>query len=192
MRSIVLVLFLTALVLPSAAQDQTSASDLKGFRAEFIGQMVFTKGRVLELEQAVPQKLFTWRPARGVRSVSEVYRHIAFSNYAFIKSSGYGLPSDVTLEGGREKWDKMSTNRSEIANVLENSFDAVIETVKAMSDADLEKQIKVYGREMTLRNFMMSSLAHLHEHLGQSIAYARMNKVVPPWSARAEVSAKKK
>jgi hypothetical protein len=25
-------------------------------------------------------------------------------------------------------------------------------------------------------------LNHLHEHLGQSIAYARMNAVVPPWS----------
>ena len=192
MRKLVLVSFLIALVLPSVAQDQTSESDIKGFRAEFIGQMVFTKGRVLELEQAVPQKSFTWRPAKGVRSVSEVYRHIAFANYAYIKSSGYSLPSDVTLEGDREKWDKMSTNKSEIASVLENSFDAVIATVKAMSDADLEKQVKVYGRETTLRNFMMSSLAHLHEHLGQSIAYARMNKVVPPWTARAEASAKKK
>ena len=165
MRKLVLVSFLIALVLPSVAQDQTSESDIKGFRAEFIGQMVFTKGRVLELEQAVPQKSFTWRPAKGVRSVSEVYRHIAFANYAYIKSSGYSLPSDVTLEGDREKWDKMSTNKSEIASVLENSFEAVIATAKAMSDADLEKQIKVFGREMTLRNFMMSSLAHLHEHL---------------------------
>jgi len=192
MRNLVLVFFLTALVLPSAAQDQTTESDLKGFRAEFIGQMVFTKGRILELEQAVPQKSFTWRPAKGVRSVSEVYRHIAFANYAFIKSSGYSLPPDVTFGDDNKKWDKMSTNKSEIATVLENSFDAVIATVKAMSDAELEKQVKVYGREMTLRNFMMSSLAHLHEHLGQSIAYARMNKVVPPWTARAEASAKKR
>ena len=192
MRKLVLVSFLIALVLPSVAQDQTSESDIKGFRAEFIGQMVFTKGRVLELEQSVPQKSFTWRPAKGVRSVSEVYRHIAFANYAFIRSSGYSLPPDVTFGDDNKKWDKMSTNKSEIATVLENSFDAVIATVKAMSDADLEKQVKVYGREMTLRNFMMSSLAHLHEHLGQSIAYARMNKVVPPWTARAEASAKKR
>jgi uncharacterized damage-inducible protein DinB len=40
--------------------------------------------------------------------------------------------------------------------------------------------------EMTLRNFMISMLNHAHEHLGQFIAYARMNSVVPPWSKSSE------
>ena len=53
-----------------------------------------------------------------------------------------------------------------------------------LNDADLEKPIKMFGYDTTHRGALMTALNHLHEHLGQSIAYARMNGVVPPWSAR--------
>ena len=40
----------------------------------------------------------------------------------------------------------------------------------------------VFGNDNTERAAFMMALNHLHEHLGQSVAYARMNGVVPPWS----------
>jgi uncharacterized damage-inducible protein DinB len=192
MYKAIVAMLLAAILSPLTAQEKGKEDTMTGFRVEYLGQILFVKGRILDLAQAVPQESYTWRPAEGVRSVSEVYRHIAFSNYAFIQSGGYTLPSDIIVDRNGEKWEKATTNKAEIAKTLENSFDAVIATVKGMPDDDLDKIVKVYGREMTLRNFMMSSLGHIHEHLGQSIAYARMNKVVPPWTAKAEAAAKKK
>ena len=83
-----------------------------------------------------------------------------------------------------------TTDKKEIADNLEKSFNVLSETVKKISQADLDKVIHVYGQDMTIRNFMMSTLGHIHEHLGQAIAYARMNKVVPPWTARQQQKTK--
>ena len=40
----------------------------------------------------------------------------------------------------------------------------------------------MFGNATTHRGVLVTVLSHLHEHLGQSVAYARMNGVVPPWS----------
>ena len=42
--------------------------------------------------------------------------------------------------------------------------------------------VKLFGRDMTKQSALMLVLEDQHEHLGQSIAYARTNGVVPPWS----------
>jgi hypothetical protein len=61
-----------------------------------------------------------------------------------------------------------------------------VEGVKAMPDKDLDRMIKMFGMDFTVRNFSVTMIAHLHEHLGQAIAYARMNGVVPPWTAQQQ------
>ena len=42
--------------------------------------------------------------------------------------------------------------------------------------------MKLFGRDMMKQGALMLILNDQHEHLGQSIAYARSNSVVPPWS----------
>jgi uncharacterized damage-inducible protein DinB len=74
---------------------------------------------------------------------------------------------------------------------LKKSIDNVKATASGVSDADLDKTVKAFGREMTQRRVLMIVQTHLHEHLGQSIAYARMNGITPPWTA-AEAAAEKK
>jgi uncharacterized damage-inducible protein DinB len=56
------------------------------------------------------------------------------------------------------------------------------------TDADLDRKVEMFGKETTVRGVLMVLANHIHEHLGQSIAYARANKVVPPWSAKAAES----
>jgi uncharacterized damage-inducible protein DinB len=51
-----------------------------------------------------------------------------------------------------------------------------------LSDNDLQAPVKLFGRDMTKLGALMLILEDQHEHLGQSIAYARSNSVVPPWS----------
>jgi hypothetical protein len=47
------------------------------------------------------------------------------------------------------------------------------------------------GRKTTLRDVCLTMVSHMHEHLGQSIAYARANHITPPWTTRAQEKQKK-
>jgi uncharacterized damage-inducible protein DinB len=138
----------------------------------------------LDLESAIPDKKMSWRPAKGVRSVSEVYLHVAFGNYILAKFTGFTLPSDIVLPDFKEisKWDAATKDKKEIAERMKKSFEFLISSIKTMPDADLDHEVTFFGQQTSKRNMLMSTLSHMHEHLGQSIAYARMNGVVPPWS----------
>ena len=190
----IFALFLVIIVLSfNIGFGQDSATDKSdqaegGFCVEFIGQVHFVQGRLVELQKAVPQEKYSWRPAEGVRSISEVYLHATMANYYFTKFTGYEVPKDIDADMAPDKWDTMTTDKNEITKVLERSFADLIVTAQKITESDLEKNVHVFGMDMTLRNFMVSSLNHLHEHLGQSIAYARSNGVTPPWSIKEETN----
>ena len=182
---LIIVVFSFSLVLGQDPATDKPDQAMSGFCAEFIGQVQFIQGRLIELQKAVPQEKYTWRPAEGVRSLGEVYLHASLANYYFAKFAGYEVPKDIDVDMSPEKWDTMTTNKNEITKILERSFADLIATAKKITESDLEKNIHVFGMDMTLRNFMVSSLNHMHEHLGQSIAYARSNGITPPWSQKA-------
>jgi uncharacterized damage-inducible protein DinB len=89
-----------------------------------------------------------------------------------------------------EIWYYLNKIENEITKILERSFADLIATAKKITEADLEKNVHFFGMDMTLRNFMVSSLNHMHEHLGQSIAYARSNGITPPWSQKVQSDSK--
>lgn len=155
------------------------------FISELVGQLNRVQGQVTSLENAIPQDKFTWRPEEGVRSVSEVYLHIAGSNYFLTSFAGVKLPAESKVD------EKGTTDKAKIAEALKASFEWTKEAVSKFSDADLEKQVKMFGQTTTVRNVLLTLLGHIHEHLGQSIAYARTNHVTPPWTAEQEARSKK-
>ena len=163
---------------------------MAGFCGEFIGQIQFIQGRLMQLQQAVPGEKYSWRPAEGVRSLGEVYMHAALANYYFIKMSGQEVPKDINIDMKPTEWDKHATEKAEITKILKRSFADMLTAAKKLTEADLEKTVHVFGMDTSLRNFMVSSLNHLHEHLGQSIAYARSNAVTPPWSVEQKQESK--
>ncbi|KAA3608837.1 MAG: DinB family protein [Calditrichaeota bacterium] len=186
------IIFLFSISIAQESDTKKTKMEKNGFCLEFLGQVQYIQGKVLDLQQAVPQEKYTWRPFKGVRSISEVYRHIALANYYFAKVSGYEVPEDIEIGLPMEKWDKQTTDKTKINNTLARSFKDLMTTGKMITEKDLEKMVNVYGMDMSLRIFMVSSLNHLHEHLGQSIAYARSVGVTPPWTAKAEAKAKHK
>jgi uncharacterized damage-inducible protein DinB len=187
MKFCLLAVLLLGAVVPGVAQD------VKGFRADLLGQIEYAQKEITDLENAIPENKMTWRPNKEVRSISEVYLHIAFGNYLFAKFAGIPLPADMASfsPSDEAKYDKTTTDKKEIADRLTKSFDFLKESVKKMPDADLEKQVTFFGQEMSVRGMLMSALSHMHEHLGQSIAYARMNNIVPPWTAARQEAEKK-
>jgi uncharacterized damage-inducible protein DinB len=134
--------------------------------------------KIVALAEAMPQEKYDWRPAEGVRSVADVYMHIAQGNYLVPSLAGVKPPAGLDLM----KYDKAATNKADVVTALHASFDHARKFVKGVSDSDLAKEVDLFGQKKTIRDLLLAELEHSHEHLGQSIAYARMNGVKPPWS----------
>jgi len=183
-RSISIVGVMVGLLGAAAHSAPTSAPSAKGaFQRDMLGVYSYNEKQVLQLEEAVPQNKFNWRPAPGVRSIAEAYLHIAFGNYGLTKAAtGKEPPADAGWEMNPAKWDKKTTDKAEIKKILEKSFAHVHEVISALPDADLDKMVSFFGHDMSVRSVMIILVGHLNEHLGQEVAYARANKVVPPWS----------
>jgi uncharacterized damage-inducible protein DinB len=138
--------------------------------------------KLLALANAMPADKYGWRPGEGVRSVGEVFNHVASANYFFPTLWGGTVPAGVDPQSLEKA---MSGDKAKTIETLQKSFDNVRASIVAVPEADLNKKIKIFGHDATVRDAMMIVATHGHEHLGQSIAYARSNAVVPPWSAKA-------
>jgi uncharacterized damage-inducible protein DinB len=175
-RTIAFALLILFAIPAIAAKNAKPAP--KGFRAEFARDLDDVQKKIIDLAAAVPAEKYSWRPAEGVRSVSEVYMHIAGGNYFLGTFLGAKPPADMPKD------IEKITDKQEVLTELRKSFDHVRAIVGNMSDEDLEKSVNMFGNTTTERGVYVTMLNHLHEHLGQSIAYARINGVVPPWSAK--------
>jgi uncharacterized damage-inducible protein DinB len=152
------------------------APALKGFRAEFFASLDEVEQKLISLAETTPAEKFNWRPGPDVRSVSEVFMHVAGGNYFLATFLGAKAPA---RNGDMEK---KVTAKPDVVAELKKSFQHVRAAVNATSDADLEKSVKMFGNTTTYRGVQITILNHVHEHLGQAIAYARMHGMVPPWS----------
>ena len=171
----------------AAARGAEPATPPAGFRAEFIAEVDSVGKKLADLAGAMPADKFGWRPAPGIRSVSEVYVHVAGGDYLLPSFMGVKVPEGISRD-----MEKTVTEKARVIDLLKKSLDHVKSAAANASDADLDKKVKVFGgREMTERALFVLMLNHLHEHLGQSIAYARMNGVAPPWSEGGEPAPKK-
>jgi uncharacterized damage-inducible protein DinB len=160
----------------------TPAALPSGARAEFVDEISFYEARYTRLAEAVPADKYNWRPAEGVRSIGEVFAHIVAANYGIARAFGTQPPAGVDFKAiGAAAGDKAKTVQG-----LKDSFAHFRKAILALSDADVDKPQKMFGRETTQRGAFFMVTGHMGEHLGQSIAYARMNGIVPPWTADAE------
>src|SRR5439155_11704205 len=115
------------------------------------------------------------------------YVHVAGGDYLIPSFMGAKVPEGITRD-----MEKTVTEKAKVIDTLKKSIEHVKSVAENTSDADLDKKVKAFGgHEFTERELLIILLNHMHEHLGQSIAYARMNGVAPPWS-EAEPAAPKK
>ncbi len=188
-RILTAVLFIfCAIAIASAQGGQSGARTtapqttptVTGFRADVLREIDTVGGRLLQLAEATPADKFSWRPMEGVRSISEVYMHVAAANYSIL--SGLGLQPPAGIDPRNLE---TITDKARVVAILRQSNEAARQAVSSAPD-DLERSVQLFGRQNTARGVLFLLVNHLHEHLGQSIAYARMNRIVPPWTAERE------
>jgi len=162
------------------AQAQAKADDpLEGVWQGYDGELRHVERQLIALAEATPEDKFTWRPAPGVRSTSEVYMHIATANFYLLSITGPKYPDDM-----KEGIDTSVTSKAEVIKWLKRSFDAVKQAHLAVKPEDLKRKVTVAKREATVDGMYLRILVHDNEHMGQLIAYARMSGVKPPWSEK--------
>ena len=182
----VLAVLIGGVALSSRGAEPAAAPS--GTRGEFIAEVDSVGKKLTDLANAMPQEKYSWRPAPGIRSVSEVYVHVAGGNFLLPSFMGVKVPEGITRD-----MEKTVTDKVKVIDTMKKSFDHVKSVAANMTDADLDKKVKIFGgREVTERALLVVILNHMHEHLGQSIAYARMNGVAPPWSEGGEAAPAKK
>jgi len=171
MKTFLLCLALSACAL--RAQDP-----YEGLWQGYDGEWGHVSRQLMQLAEAIPAEKYSWRPGEGVRSVSEVIMHIALANFYLLSVTGPKLPPDMKSEN----MEKTITAKPEVIAWLKRSLEAVKTAHAAVKAADLQRRVQVNGRDATVDGMYLRIIVHANEHMGQLVAYARMNGIVPPWS----------
>jgi uncharacterized damage-inducible protein DinB len=154
-----------------------SAQAPEGIWQGYDGEWTHVSQQLIALAEATPAEKYSWRPAPGVRSTSEVYMHLAIANFYLLSVTGPKMPADLN-----ENMEKTVTSKAEVIVWLKRSLDAVKTAHAAATPKNLGRQVKIAGRDATVDGMYLRIIVHANEHMGQLIAYARMTGVVPPWS----------
>lgn len=171
------------LALPDSVRAQAghaahAAGADDAMRTELLMHFDMSMRKFIALAEAMPEEKFTWSPGEGVMEVGHVFMHVAHYNYAYpSQNMGVAAPAGVDL-GSMEA----VRAKEQVVRALEQSQTYVRDAVSTMSSADLAHMTQLYGRDVQRYAVLVQLVAHMNEHLGQSIAYARMNGIVPPWS----------
>jgi uncharacterized damage-inducible protein DinB len=148
----------------------------EGLWEGYDGEWSHVSRELIALAEATPADKFSWRPAPGVRSTSEVYMHIAIANFHLLSVTGAKEP-DLTLDK-----EKTVTSKAEVIDWLKRSLAAVPEARAHLKPADYARKVTIDNKTVTVDGMYLRIIVHANEHEGQLIAYARMNGIVPPWS----------
>ncbi len=173
---------LLAFILGGLCLQAQHIDSLEGLWQGYDGEWGHVSRQLVALAETIPTEKFAWRPAPGVRSTSEVLMHIALANFYLLSVTGPKMPADLTSAN----MEKTVTQKAEVINWVTRSLDAVKNAHAGLTSAELQRRVKIEGRDATVDGMYLRIIVHANEHMGQLVAYARMNGIVPPWSEESK------
>jgi uncharacterized damage-inducible protein DinB len=173
---VLLVLLLAAAAIAQRT-DTPRIDSFEGLWQGFDGEWAHVSRQLMALAETVPADKYAWRPGPGVRSTSEVLMHLAISNFFLLSVTGPPMPGDLTSN----ELEKSVTRKTDVISWLRRSLDAVKAGRASLKAGDLARKVKIEGRDATVDGMYLRIIIHDNEHMGQLIAYARMNGIAPPW-----------
>ena len=173
---------------PGTASGKTGTprAQTAGVVSDLMKDVSQVEQKLVALAKAMPADKYAWRPGAGVRSFGEVMLHVASDNYFMPGMLGTAIDPATGINPKDYKTLKAYETRSlspdATAAELEKSFANLKKAMSATTDAQLGDKVSMFGMSLTRQSAWILTATHMHEHLGQAIAYARTNGVVPPWS----------
>lgn len=174
---------LAAPITAASAQYSPDRATAVEVRKEFLTDLDSLQSKFLRLAEAFPADKYAWRPAPGVRSVGEVFMHVA-SEYYFYTPAVWGAKPSPLIEPKKESFDKFEkmSSKPEVLKHLKEGFAFGRQAVASLTDEQITGIHKIFNHDSQAIEMAFDMTDDLHEHLGQLISYARMNGVKPPWS----------
>jgi len=176
MKTVLMWLALSTTLLH--AQSASSNPQFEGIWEGYDGEWGHVSRQLIALAEAIPADKYSWRPQPGVRSVSEVLVHIAQANFGLLSVTGPRMPSDMESDS----LEKTVTSKPIVIADLKRSLEAVKQARAQLKPGDLERKVTMEGKTVSVDGMYLRILVHDNEHMGQLVAYARVNGIVPPWS----------
>ena len=159
--------------IPVTAQETPG-----GLEEAYLGRYNYAANRLVQLAEALPEDVFSWKPNESGMTVEHVFMHIARYNYLYPESNlGIASPADIDLD----KLESM-TGKQAVLKHLKPSLDHARKVLVEMPEKDRVELVELYGNDTQAWNVFFQLQVHMAEHLGQLMAYSRMNGIVPPWS----------
>ena len=160
-----------------------SAFGQSQFVNETVGMLTYNSGHVIQLAEAIPADKYSWTPEEGVRNVAQVCGHIISANYFFAMKMGATLPEGVNPQTIEQEL----TTKEQVVPALKKSYEVLFEGIKSTSDEALAQKVEFpFPGEYTTMSAILIAMNHSYEHMGQLVAYGRMNGITPPWSQKPE------
>ena len=157
--------------------DAPRVDSLEGVWQGFDGEWGHVSRQLLALAETIPGDKYSWRPGKSVRSTSEVIMHLAIANFFLLSVTGPPMPDDLTSN----QLEVTVTRKADVVNWLRRSLEAVKKGRAGLKPGELARNVKIEGRDATVDGMYLRIIVHANEHMGQLIAYARVNGIAPPW-----------
>ena len=175
MRALLVLFLATTAIAQRGAAPRVDS--MEGLWQGFDGEWGHVSRQLLALAETIPEDKYGWRPGAGVRSTSEVLMHVVITNFYLLSVTGPPMPDDLTSD----KLEKSVTRKSEVISWLGRSLKAVQAGRAALKAGELARKVKIENRDATVDGMYLRIIVHANEHMGQLVAYARMNGIAPPW-----------
>ena len=188
--AVVLVVLGTGVIGASAQAADTADHTAPSYdmKDQALQDLQIVQDKMVALANAIPADKMTWRPSPDSRSFAAVFLHVAGERYQILGLGGAVPPA--SFDG--KTYEKSTTDKAQIVAHLNQTWEFAQKTINAMSNADFAKLLPKLGPQANAGDVVYILVADAHEHLGQLVAYARVNGIVPPWTAEAQKKAAQK
>jgi uncharacterized damage-inducible protein DinB len=193
MKKLLLSAFFLSMCLGTAVEARAQDSDPNpdhtppsyDMKPQSLQDLGVVQKKFVDLANALPAGKFSWRPSADSRSFAEVFLHVAGERYQILNLMGTELPAG--FDG--KTYEKSTTDKAKIVEELNKSWEFAQKAINGMTNADFARAIPKLGPQANAGDVIYILVADAHEHLGQVVAYARVNGVVPPWTVEQQKQA---
>ena len=178
------------LILPTACADPDGAMSGEGmaeqgmqaWQDETVADLEQMRDKFLSLAEAFPEEMWDWQPMEGTRSVRDVMALMVAEGNIFPSMWGATPPSGAADSFGDEIARVTAMDKAGVVREMQSALNYMVEAARSMTADDRAADAEWFGQATTGAGVVTHAIIDMHEHLGQSIAYARTNQIVPPWS----------
>jgi uncharacterized damage-inducible protein DinB len=187
--AVCIALIVSAGLVPASAQNSPSTADSTApsydMKPQSLLDLETMQKKFADLAKAIPADKFNWRPSPDARSFAELFLHVSGERYGILALMG--TPQPEGFDG--KTFEKSTTDKTQILAELNKSWEFAQKAINGMTNADFAKPLPKLGPQANAGDVVYILVSDAHEHLGQAVAYARENGIVPPWTAEAQKKA---